>query len=247
MNKCLQVLVRWSVIVVLFSWCSVAVAQQVMSWPSVRTALEQHWKKTYPDEKILKIEQKGKLDYYSTDRHTEMSTSWGWYWGEKTIEIEGAFARQVALVTVERRNKTQARFEVAALFQRHGNAWQFGQIVVGKTEELSAAKAGDLPSREAAAKVFTDAWKKQRPDFVVESIEVLGSEPKQSGDRRWVNYKLAITATGTDKGSRAMFGKKYRCTPADYSSVLKFEAGAWVADEGMIKNINEDRECTLAH
>jgi hypothetical protein len=74
---------------------------------------------------------------------------------------------------------------------------------------------------------------------------VLGSTPNQSGDKRWVNYKLAIVATGTDKGSKKMFGKKYRCTPADYSSVLKFESGAWVADEGMIKNINEDRECDL--
>jgi hypothetical protein len=217
-----------------------------MSWPAVQNAITQHWKKTYPTEKILKIEQKGKLDYYGTERRTDTDTSWGWYWGSTTVETEGAFARQVAMVTVERANKTQARFEVAALFLHAGNTWNFREIVIGKTEELSAAKAGDLPSRDAAIKAFTDAWKKVRPDFTVQSIEVLSSEPKQSGDKRWVTYKLAITATGTDKGSKSMYGKKYRCEPADYSSVLKSDSGAWVADEGMIKNINEDRDCTLA-
>ena len=55
---------------------------------------------------------------------------------------------------------------------------------------------------------------------------MLKSEPKQSGDRRWVTYKLAITATGTDKGSQSMYQKKYRCEPADYSSVLKLEGGS---------------------
>jgi hypothetical protein len=80
----------------------------------------------------------------------------------------------------------------------------------------------------------------------VQAIEVLSSEPKQYQDRRWINYKLAVAATGTDKGSRAMFGKKYRCTPEDYSSQLKLESGAWVADEKMIRNINEDRDCSPA-
>ena len=243
MNLRLPTLVRWLAVLVLFSPFGMAVAADVMSWPAVKSAVEAHWKKTYPDEKILKIEQKGKIDYYGSERRTDVDMSWGWYWGSSTVETEGAFARQVALVTVERANKTQARFEVAALFQRTGNSWQFKQIVVGKTDELTAAKAGDLPSRDAAVKIFTDAWKKQRPDFTLESIEVLGSTPNQSGDKRWVNYKLAIVATGTDKGSKKMFGKKYRCTPADYSSVLKFDSGSWVADEGMIKNINEDRDC----
>jgi hypothetical protein len=247
MNGTLRTSLRCLAIFALLLSCGEALAQQAMSWPAVHDAVAQHWKKTYPAEKVLKIEQKGKLDFYSTERRTDTDTSWGWFWDTRMVETEGAYARQVALVTVERANKTQARFEVAALFQRTGNAWNFRQIVVGKSDDLTAAKAVDLPSRDAAVKVFTDAWKKQRPDFTVESIEVLGSEPKQSGDKRWVTYKLAITATGTDKGSRKMFGKKYRCTPADYSSVLKFESGAWVADEGMIKNINEDRDCNPAN
>ncbi len=56
-------------------------------------------------------------------------------------------------------------------------------------------------------------------------------------------YKLAITATGTDKGSRGMYNKKYLCTPEDYSSVLKLEGGNWVPDESMIRNVNETRDC----
>ena len=80
----------------------------------------------------------------------------------------------------------------------------------------------------------------------MQSIEVKKSEPKSYQERRWINYNLAITATGTDKGSREMYQKKYRCTPEDYSSVLKLEGGKWVADEKMIKNVNESRDCSLA-
>ena len=210
-----------------------------MSWPLVQKQLQEHWKKTYPTEKILKVEPKGSVVYYASERKTE--TDW---WGDsKVIEKDGQFARQGALVTVERANKTQARFEVATLFHKPGNQWAFRQIVVGKVEDLTAAKAGDLPSGADAVRIFTAAWKKARPDFDVQAIEVLASEPKQHQERRWINYKLAVTATGTDKGSRSMYQKKYRCTPADYSSVLKLEGGNWVADEKMIANINESGDC----
>jgi hypothetical protein len=222
-----------------------AFSQGAMSWPTVQKQLTEHWKKTYPTEKILKIEKKGDLQYYATDRQTQTTDYWGWFWETKTIERTGAFARQVALVTVERANKTQARFEVAALFERTGNAWQSKGVAVRDAKDLSAAKAGDLPSNAQAVAIFTEAWKKNRPDFSVEKIEVLKSEPKSYQEKRWINYKLAITATGTDKGSRSMYEKKYRCEPADYSSVLKLEGGSWVADEKMIKDFNES-SCSLA-
>ncbi len=214
-------------------------AQAAMSWPAVEKQLREHWKKTYPTEKIQKIEQKGKLEYYASERQTQTTDYWGWFWETTVIERNGAFARQVALVTVERANKTQARFEVAALFERMGNAWQSKGVAVRDAKDLSAAKAGDLPSNAQAAAIFTEAWKKNRPDFEVEKVDVLKSEPKSHQEKRWINYKLAITATGTDKGSRAMYQKKYRCEPADYSSVLKLEGGSWVADEKMIKDYNE--------
>ncbi|MBC7802373.1 MAG: hypothetical protein H7Y16_00725 [Candidatus Parcubacteria bacterium] len=111
---------------------------------------------------------------------------------------------------------------------------------------LAQTKAVTLPTSAQAVALFTDAWKKHRPDFDVQSVQVLKSEPKQHQDRRWVTYKLAITATGTDKGSREMYQKKYRCTPEDYSSVLKLEGGNWIADEKMIKNVNESRDCSPA-
>ena len=227
---------------------SVAATAQgnVTAWPAVRAQLEAHWKKTYPTEKLLKIEQKGPLQYYSSERQTELLESWGWVWGTRIVETQGAFARQVAHVTVERANKTQARFEVAALYQRTGNAWNHRQMAVGKVEELSAAKAGDLPSGAQAAAIFTEAWKKHRPDFDVHSVEVLKSEAKQHQDRRWITYKLAITATGTDKGSRSMYQKKYLCTPADESSVLTLEGGSWVADQKMFEYVNESTQCALA-
>ena len=107
-------------------------------------------------------------------------------------------------------------------------------------------KAVAPPSTAQAGVIFAEAWKKQRPDFEVQSVQVVKSEPKQHQDRRWINYKLVVMVTGTDKGSREMYQKKYRCTPEDYSSVLKLEGGNWVPDEKMIKNVNESRDCVLA-
>jgi hypothetical protein len=222
------------------------VAQGNMSWPAVEKQLREQWKKTYPSEKILKVERKGKIEYYATERQTQTTDYWGWLWETKVIERNGAFARQVALVTIERANKTQARFEVAALFERIGGAWQSKGVAVRDVKDLTAAKAGDLPSSSQAAAIFAEAWKKHRPDFAIEKVEVLKSEPKSYQERRWINYKLAITATGTDKGSRSMYQKKYRCTPEDYSSVLKLEGGNWAADDKMIRDVNESRDCSLA-
>ena len=124
--------------------------------------------KTYSTEKILKISKKGNLEYYATERQTQTTDYWGWLWETKVIERNGAFARQVADVTVERANKTQASFEVAALFERMGNAWQSKGVAVRGSKDLSAAKAGDLPSNAQAAAIFSEAWKKHRPDFAVE-------------------------------------------------------------------------------
>lgn len=179
--------------VVLSSAFACTAFAQAMSWPAVQKQLREHWKKTYPAEKILKLEQKGKLEYHATERRTEVDFSWGWVWDSRVIERNGAFARQVALVTVERANKTQARFEVAALFERMGNAWQSKGVAVRASQDLSAAKAGDLPSAAQAAAIFSEAWKKHRPDFDVHAVEVLKSEPRQHQERRWINYKLAIT------------------------------------------------------
>ncbi len=229
------------------SFCLTANAQgNVTNWTAVRGQLEAHWKKTYPTEKVLKIEQKGPVQYYGSERTTEVDASWGWIWDTRVIERQGAFARQVAQVTVERANKTQARFQMAALFEHMGGAWRFKQVVVGKSEDLSAAKAGDTPSNAQAVAIFGAAWKKMRPDLDVHSVEVLKSEAKQHQDRRWITYKLVIIATGTDKGSREMYQKKYRCTPEDYSSVLKLEGGNWLPDTNMIRDVNESRDCSLA-
>ena len=119
-------------------------------------------------------------------------------------------------------------------------------LAIATTAVLAQGKAPSPPTSAQAAAIFTDAWKKLRPDFTVHSVEVLKSEPKQYQERRWIVYKLAITATGTDKGSREMYQKKYRCTPEDYSSVLKLEGASWVPDDKMIRDVNESRDCALS-
>lgn len=97
------------------------------------------------------------------------------------------------------------------------------------------------PSDAEVVQAFTQAWAKVRPDFTVSSITVKGKDPHTSGDRKWINYKLSIVATGTDHGSKSMAGKKYLCEPSDFSSVLKWDAAAklWKVDEGAVKDFNE--------
>jgi len=121
-------------------------------------------------------------------------------------------------------------------------------LIVAATSCTAVAqtKAVAPPSNAQAVAIFTEAWKKHRPDFSVESIQVLKSEAKHYQERRWVVYKLAIAATGTDKGGREMYQKKYRCTPDEESSVLKLEGGNWIADAKMIEYINESTRCSPA-
>ena len=121
-----------------------------------------------------------------------------------------------------------------------------GLLLAVSSPAYAQTKAVAPPSNAQAVTLFSAAWKKLRPDFDVQKIEVLKSEAKQHQDRRWITYKLAISATGTDKGSREMYQKKYRCTPEDYSSVLKLEGANWVPDEKMIANVNETRDCSIA-
>jgi hypothetical protein len=106
---------------------------------------------------------------------------------------------------------------------------------------IAGIASSDPPADADVIKVFTQAWSVLRPDFTVSSITVKSKDPHQYQDRRWINYKLSIIATGTDQGSKSMAGKKYLCEPDDFSSVLKWDAEAkqWKVDEKMVKNFNE--------
>lgn len=129
-------------------------------------------------------------------------------------------------------------------------AQQAGAAAPAPAAAASTGPAGiassDTPSDADAMRVFTQAWARLRADFAVTSLAVKGKEVKQYQERRWINYKLAIMATGTEQGSKSMTGKKYLCEPADYASVLKWDADAkmWKVDEGMIRDFNES-SCTL--
>ncbi len=214
------------------------------AWPELKKKIEAHWSTTYPTEKVLSVEPKGGVEYSSTERVTETD----WWWTD-VKEISGAFARQTALVTVERANRSRARFEVAALYRGADNKYRFDKIAVGPVAELGAPGAPALPSSKAASELFLAAWRKARPDFTPSAVTILGTPAmNQSGERRWINYKLAIDAVGTAKGPAKFSGKKVRCEPADYASALKWDAvsSSWIADEASIVNINEDSACSLA-
>lgn len=215
------------------------------AWSEMKSIIEQQWKNSYPKEKILGIEKKGEPEFTQEAGKTE--TIWDWDWeSASAVTIkgrEGSYLRQTALVTVERANKTRARFTVAVLYKYAGNRWLFAEMPMGANiEELPGADSPSTPPDDEAIQIFTEAWKKMRPDFDVSSITVL-SKPEfhHYGSKYWLTYKLEVNATGTRKGERERFGKKYKCAPNDFSSVLKWDAEkkAWGADEEMIKNFNE--------
>lgn len=127
---------------------------------------------------------------------------------------------------------------------KQGPAATQAAVAATSVVPASMSKPENPPAADAVT-VFTQAWTKLRPDFSVVSIAVKGQEAHAYQERRWITYKLSITATGTDKGSKSMMGKTYVCEPADYASLLKWDAEArmWKVDEGMVRDFNES-SCT---
>lgn len=216
----------------------------VPTWMAIRADVENQWKTSNPNEQVLNIEKEGELQFSEEPGKTE--TIWDWGSATTIKGREGSYLRQTVLVTIERANKTRARFSVGALYKFAGNKWHFAELPVGKVEELPGAGAPAQPTNEEAAKIFAEAWKKVRPEFDVNSVEVLAKPTfGQAKGRYWFSYKLALVVTGTKKGYRERFGKKYKCSPEAYSSVLKWDAEnkVWAADERMIQIVNESRDC----
>lgn len=234
-----------------FMLSTLAPAAELLPWPQVQAKIEAHWAGTYAREKVLSITEKGAPQYSSSKRVTNtahIGSSWYSAWVTSTKTVHGSFARQVALVTVERANKSRARFEVAALYRGDGEAWVFDRIAVGPVSELGAPSDPARPDDAAASKLFAEAWGRKRDDFEVGAIKVLAAAKLgASKARRWLSYRLEISATGTAKASPKYRGKAVTCKPADYASVLRWEveSKAWRVDESMVKDINEDRDCDL--
>jgi len=230
----------------------------VPEWPQMEALLMKEWATRHPNETVVAIEKVGEPTYsdepgnVTTTTTTSGSFDWSsWGWNENTFSStikgrEGSFLRQKVDVTAERTNKTRAKFSVAALYKLVNGKWTFVEMPVGKVEELAGAGAPAQPTDAEAAKIFAAAWAKTRPDFNVSNVQVLKKQFNQSKGRYWLTYKLAVTATGTPKAVASLKGKTVKCTPADYSSVLKWnkDAGKWEADEGMITNINETGDCS---
>ncbi|MFT5445341.1 MAG: hypothetical protein ACI9DC_000501 [Gammaproteobacteria bacterium] len=223
----------------------------LVAWNEVKQKIAAHWQLVAPNERVLSIQSKGAPQHSSSQRATNsafIGSSWYSAWVTSYRTIQGSFARQVALVSVERSNKSKARFEVAALYRGVGERWQFDKIAVGPVTELGVAGDPVQPRTAKALAIFGDAWKSQRPDFDVRSMKLL-SEPKPGGTpaRRFIRYRLEVLAIGTGDASEKYRGNSVVCRPADYSSTLKWEqkSGAWRADESMIRDLNEDRDCDL--
>ena len=81
------------------------------------------------------------------------------------------------------------------------------------------------------------------------SVSIEGTPAiNHSGPRHWLNYKLVLNVVGTDRGAKAFAGLHVTCTPADYASVLTWDATrtAWVVDDSAVRNVNETSVCTVA-
>jgi hypothetical protein len=228
----------------------------VPTWVTMETLIRKEWAERYPRESIALIEKIGEPKFTDEPGKVETTSSsasssvWDWSWNETSWSTttkgrEGAFLRQTMIVTAERPNKTRAKFTVAALYKLTGTTWQFVEMPVGKVEEIAGAGAPVQPSDAEAAKLFRDAWTANRPDFTTDAVKINAREFHQSGGRVWITFKLAIDATGTEKGPAAFKGKRVVCEPADYSSQLKWDkdAAKWVADANSISMVNETSAC----
>lgn len=228
-----------------------ALAADLLPWPQVKEKIAAHWAQSAPREKVLSITEKGDPQFTASKRvtsSTHIGSSWYSAWVTSTRTVNGAFARQVALVEVERANQSRARFEVAALYRGEGGQWLFDKIAIGPVTELGAPGDPALPSEAQAIGIFTKAWNAKREDFDVKSVKVLApAKLGVSKKRRSLSYRLEISAIGTAKAGKKYQGQAVTCRPSSYSSVLRWDAGSetWRADESMIKIVNEDRDCDL--
>ena len=236
---------------ILAPFAGAASGADLLPWPEIQQKIETHWAETAPTERVLSIARKGEPEYSASQRisNSTFVSSW-WYdtWITTYKTIQGSFARQVALVEVERANKSRARFEIAALYRGEGESWIFDKIAVGPVTELGAPGDPERPTDAAALDIFRDAWARKQPDLQVKSMKLI-APPSLSGTpkRRVLRYRLEVAAVGTEKASKKYRGQSLVCKPADYSSVLIWDAksGTWRADESMIQIINEDRVCDI--
>lgn len=249
---------RWPGAILRMAMCAALVlaahaaqADGLLPWPEVKRKIEEHWKTTAPHERVLSVKKQGGPQYSASERvtnTTHIGSSWYSAWITSYETIQGSFARQVALVTVERANQSQARFEVAALYRGEGKSWRFDKIAIGPVTELGAPGDPAQPGEAQAMEIFRQAWAKNRADLEVKSMKPL-APPSLSGTskRRVLRYRLEVAALGTTSASKKYQGQSLVCRPADYSSVLIWDQGqgAWRADESMIKIINEDRDCDI--
>jgi hypothetical protein len=105
------------------------------------------------------------------------------------------------------------------------------------------------PGDAAAQKAFQQAWTRARPDFEVKAVALSKpGEVHKSGAKSWVTCNLVIDVVGTSQGPKEWAGKKLRCTPEDFSSVINWSAAdsAWVVDEKTVKDVNERGACVLS-
>ena len=223
----------------------------------IETEVRKRWAETYPKETVKGVEKVGDASFNEEPGKTEtMSSSssefdwsdWSFHdtsWSTTIKGREGSYLRQMVNVTVERADKTQARFHVAALYKLIGKTWQFAELPVGQVEELAGAGSPAQPSDAESAKIFAAGWTSARPDFNLLAVKIEGKEFHQSSGNYWLTYKIAVSVEGSAKSSEKYQGKKFVCKPADYSSVLKWDkaTSAWRPDESMIRNINEGAWC----
>lgn len=227
------------------------------TWAQIESTVRKQWAERYPKETIKSVSKVGEPSYNDEPGKTETfsggTSSFDWSdwsfhdnsWSTTIKGREGSYLRQLVDVAVERADKTQATFHVAALYKLTGKSWQFAELPVSKVTETASAGSPKQPSSAEAAELFSKGWKNARPDFNVVGVKVNGSEFHQSKGNYWLTSKIEVAVLGSDKASAKYKGKKFVCKPADYNSVLKWDASksGWAVDEHNIQNINEDSDC----
>jgi hypothetical protein len=205
-----------------------------------------HWKKTYPSEKILKVEQKGKLEYYAHRAPHRGPTSPGAGYGTPGDRAQRRLRTPGGAGHGRARQQDAGALRGCRAVRAHGQRLAIERRCSARRQGPDRSQGWrTCPTSAQAVAIFTEAWKKNRPDFSVEKIEVLKSEPKSNQEKRWINLQARDHGDRHRQRQPQHVREEIPLRAGRYSSVLNFQGGSWVADEKMIKDYNESG-CSLA-
>ncbi len=194
-------------------WSGIAAADCV-PWNRVQGDVFRHWSKTYPREKIARVEKGGASSLYE-----KLVTT-----GRKVRGKDGAmheviaktrFCGQPVKVTAVQGGK-RVLFNITAIYRQSGGAFIYDTISVGESSrEAGAGK--EPPSNEEARKMIIEAYLKKAGNVTkVTSINLSKLKFGSADDRWWYDFDLDVDGI-RDDGEKC---RSKRCSGSIFRGVM---------------------------